>query len=141
MVNLELMEVGDKKYMYSHYGIETVDNWINNVSMKQLMKCMEAFSNNSFVSYELQHRDKDLNILEMILQETPQYLYPSVTYGVAPNSICTYAIGELTGRKYKNVEIAIFLIQQKIKDLKEWLLENHNFTEREIRLLHYDFQL
>lgn len=132
------MIIGSEEYMYARYGKEAVENWLENIEVKNLMDCMEAFSNASFVSYEFQHRDKDLNILEMILQETPQYLYASVTYGVAPNSVCTYAIGELTGRKYGNVEIAIFLIQQKIKELKEWLIKNHKFTEREKRLLHYN---
>lgn len=132
------MIVGSKEYMYKKYGQENVESWLENVEMKDLWNCRYAFSNNSFVGYEFHHREKDLNILEMILQETPNALYKDVTYGVRPNSICTGEIGYLTGRTYGNLEIATFLIQEKIKELKQWLLENYKFTEREIRLLHYD---
>lgn len=132
------MIVGSKEYMIEKYGQETVESWLENVEMENLWGCRYAFSNNSFVGYELHHREKDLNILEMILQETPNALYKDVTYGVSPNTICTEEIGYLTGRTYGNLDIAIFLIQEKIKELKAWVLENHNFTEREIRLLHYD---
>lgn len=119
------------------FGKETVDKWLNNVKMEDLMNCMDAFSNDSFVDYDIQHRDKDLNILEMILQETPKFLYRTVTYGVAPNETCTSAIGYITNRKYGNVDIAEFLIREKIHELKNWLLINYEFSDREIRLLHY----
>lgn len=132
------MIVGSREYMYEKYSKENVEKWLEDVEMKELWNCTYAFSNNSFVSYEHHHREKDLNILEMILQETPDSLYKDVTYGVRPNDLCTDEIGHLTNRKYCNLEIATFLIQEKIKELKAWLIKNHNFTEREIRLLHYD---
>ena len=122
------------------YGQERVDQWLNNVTMEQLMDCMDAFSSASFVDLGLEHREKDLNILEMILQETPHNLYRGVTYGTCPGTTCTDAIGELTGRKNGNIEIAIFLIQEKIHELKKWVLENYKFSDREKRLLHYDFK-
>ena len=133
-----MMIVGEKEYMIDKYGKERVQQWIENVDMKSLWKCMEAFSNNSFVDYNIQHRDKHLNALEMVLQETPNGLYPTVTYGVQPSYICTCMIGQLTGRTYGNIEIASFLIAERISDLKKWLLENYDFSEDEKRLLHYD---
>ena len=134
------MIVGSKEYMVAKYGEEQIQEWIEEVEMKDLWGCMSAFSNNSFVNYNIQHRDKHLNALEMVLQETPNGLYGSVTYGVAPNSICTSMIGHMTGRTYGNLDIATFLIEQKISELKKWLLENYNFSDDEKRLLHYDFR-
>lgn len=125
------------EYYCDKYGKKEVDNWLQNVKMSDLMRCMEAFSNDSFVDYNLKHRNKELNALEMILQETPQNLYRTATYGVCPNDLCTSAITKITNRIYGNCDIAIFLIQEKIKELKAWLLENHNFSEEEKRLLHY----
>lgn len=132
------MIVGSKEYMVAKYGEEQVNYWLENVEMEQLWNCLDAFSNNSFVDYKLHHREQYLNCLEMILQETPQGLYKSVTYGNCPSTICRDEIGKMTERWYGNLEIAEFLIVEKISELKKWLLENHTFTEREIRLLHYD---
>ena len=107
--------------------------------MKELWYCLEAVSNNGLVhDYKLQHREHHLNCLEMVLQGKTGGLYRTVTYGVCPNEICTSRIGHLTGRTYGNYDIAMFLIEEKIGELKEWLLANHKFTEREIRLLHYN---
>lgn len=133
------MIVGSKEYMVAKYGEEQIQQWIEDVEPKQLWKCMEAFSNESFVDWNIKHRDKHLNALEMVLQETPNGLYPTVTYGVAPNTVCTCMIGNMTGRIYGNLEIATFLIQENISELKSWLLENYSFSEDEKRLLHYDF--
>lgn len=139
------IEMTNYEYYCYKYGKETVDKWLKEVTMKDLMECMYAFSNDTFVKFvkdhgHLHHRDKDLNILEMILQETPEGLYRTVTYGVCPGAICTDAIGYLTGRKNGNVDIAIFLIEEKISVLKAWLLANHKFTKREKRLLHYKIE-
>lgn len=128
----------DYDYFCQKFGKDMVEKWLDEVEMEDLMDCMDAFSNNSFLPHTIkQHRDKNLNILEMILQETPNQLYPSVTYGVQPNTICTDAIGYLTGRKYGNLEIATFLIEEKISELKEWLLENYCFSYEEEKLLHF----
>ena len=132
--------VGTKEYFYKKYGKETVNEWIDCVEMEDLFNCMDAFSNASFIDFNHEykaHRDKQLNILEMILQECPNALYPSVTSGVRPNEICTDAIGDLTGRKYGNIEIAIFLIQENIKELKKWLLRDYCFSHKELELLHF----
>ena len=131
------MIVGTKEYMVAKYGEENIGSWTHEVTPKQLFNCMKAFSNESFNQGWNKHRDKDLNILEMILQETPNCLYPSVTYGLCPNAICTGEIGEMTGRIYGNLEIVTFLIQENISEIKEWLLENHQFSYDEKRLLHY----
>ena len=129
----------DKKYFESKYGKETIDDWINTVAIEELMDCMSAFSNASFngdSEWKL-HRNKELNILEMILQETPNGLYPSVTYGARPNEVCTDAIGYLTGKKYGNIDVAMFLIEENIQELKKWLLENYEFSIQEETLLHF----
>lgn len=131
------MYVGEYKYMEEKYGKENIERWIKDVKMEDLFKCMSAFSNASFVEYKYHHRDKHLNILEYILQENPSYLWRSVTYGDCPGDVCTCGIGYLTGRKYGNVEIAEFLIRERIVDLKKWLLDNYDFTDDEKRLLHY----
>ena len=132
----------DYDYYCQKYGQEEVEKWLNEVDMEELFDVMHIFSNRSFngISEEWNlHRDKCLNVLEMILQETPSCLYPSVTYGTCPSANCRDAIGHLTGKVYGNVDIVIFLIQQKISDLKKWLLENYEFSEWERRVLHYDF--
>lgn len=131
------MIVGTKEYFIDKYGEETIQNWIDSVEMEELMDCMDAFSNASFVNYKLHHRDRHLNILEMILQEDASYLYRNSTYGVQPNNICTDAIGHITGRKYGNLEIAKFLIQENISELKKWLLQEYCFSEKEEKLLHF----
>jgi hypothetical protein len=114
-----------------------INNCLENVKMTELFECLDAFSNNSFVDFNMIHCEKHLNKLEMILQETPENLYKSVTYGVSPNEICFEQIGYLTGFRNRNVVIAKFLIQKKIRELKNWLLENYEFSDREIKLLHY----
>lgn len=136
-----ITEMTEYEYYCQKYGQEEVEKWINGVEMSSLYWVMDIFSNDSFNGNEEwnKHRDKDLNILEMILQETPSGLYPSVTFGTCPSASCRDVIGHLTGKIYGNVDIVIFLIQYKISDLKEWLLKNHTFTETEKRLLHYDF--
>lgn len=124
-------------YLIHRFGVDNVHKWLKEMTPEMLFDCMDAFSSDSFVDGGQKHREKDLNILEMILQETPEGLYRSVTYGVCPGATCTDAIGSVTGRKKDNVEIAIWMIQIKIHDIKEWLLENYNFSDREKRLLHY----
>ena len=128
-----------KKELIEKFGEEHIEEMLDSVEMEELFECMDAFSSDSFTDFALgfKHREKHLNILEMILQECPTYLYPSVTFGVQPNTICTSAIGHLTGKKYGNVDVAIFLIQEKIKELKKWLLRDYCFSNKEIRLLHF----
>ena len=117
------------------FGVKMIKDCLENVSMKTLYDTMFVFSNASFY---MGHRDKYLNCLEWILDDNAtDSLYRTVTYGVCPASECTYAIGDLTGRRRDNYEIYHFLLIEKKSELKEWLLENHNFTDDEKRLLHY----
>lgn len=142
--------MNEKQYLIEKYGEEQVEEWLDSVKMEDLMNCMDAFSSDSFNGdlkqnihtkkwgYEWNtHREKHLNILEMILQETPNGLYGASTYGIRPNETCTDAIGYITGRKYGNLEIATFLIREKIEELKKWLLKNYDFSIREEKLLHF----
>lgn len=140
MTEYKPLVVGTYPYMCEEFGKDKVEFWLENAKMESLFKCMEVFSNNSFVNYGIHHRDKELNILEAILQGQLNALYPSVTYGTRPNETCTNYIGELTGRKNRNCEIAKFLIENKKDELKEWLLTNYHFSEDDKRLLHYDFE-
>ena len=129
----------DYDYYCQKFGEDVVEEWLDGVTMEDLMDCMDAFSSisfNGFGKWNI-HREKHLNILEMILQETPEHLYPSSTYGIRPNQVCTDAIGYLTGRKYGNLEIATFLIQEKIKELKKWLIRDYCFSHRELKLLSF----
>lgn len=145
MKYLKMMKGGiimnEYEYMCKEYGKENVDYWLENVKMKELWRCLDAVSNNALVdSYSIHHREHDLNCLEMVLQGKTGGLWASVTYGTQPNYTCYCQIGHLTNRKYGNFGIAMFLIEEKMDELKQWLLENHKFSEREIRLLHYDVQ-
>lgn len=128
-----------RKQLVKKYGEEWIEEIEDCVEIESLFDCLDAFSNASFNETDKwkQHRDKNLNKLEMVLQETPNGLYPSVTYGVAPNTICKNAIGDITNVKYGNVDIAIFLIQNKIEEMKKWLLRNYDFTLKEEKLLHF----
>ena len=117
------------------FGVEMIQNCLENVSMKTLYDTMFVFSNASFPH---NHRDKHLSCLDWILDDdASDSLWASVTYGTRPASECTYAIGDLTGRKRDNYEIYHFLLIEKKSELKKWVLENHNFTDNEKRLLHY----
>ena len=129
------MMFDSKEYMIATYGEDQVNYWLENVELDELWHCFGAVSNESL---GMGHKERHLNALEYILQEQTHHLYRSVTYGVYPNMLCTEQIGYLTGRKYGNFSIAMFLIREKISDLKVFILETHPFTEREIRLLHYD---
>lgn len=130
----ERVIVGTKKHMIQTYGEEKVQYWLDNVQMENLWNCLGAVSNASFGNG---HREHHLSAQEYVLQADPYFLYRSVTYGVSPNQICTHEIGQLTNQFYGNFDIAMFLVREKISELKRWLLDNHTFTEREKRLLHY----
>ena len=117
------------------FGVGMIKNCLENVEMKDLYDAMHIFSNFSFGQG---HRDKYLNILDWILDDDAKnWLYPSATYGTCPATECTYAIGHLTGRKRDNLEIFTFLLYEKKEELKNWLLENHSFSDDEKRLLNY----
>lgn len=132
-----IVELDPWEYLAYKYGSSKVGQWLKDITPEMLFDCMDAFSSDSFVNWDQKHREKQLNILEMILQEKPEGLYRSVTYGVCPGEICTQAIGSITNRKKGNIDIAYWLIQIMIDDIKEWLLDNYKFSEREKRLLHY----
>lgn len=136
----QIVTTEKKEYEYycDKYSKEEVDKWLKEVKMEDLFYCLDTCSNDSFLPFAVkQHRDKVLNKMEMILLKTPNHLYPSATYGTRPNETCSWYIGEITERKYGNYDIAMFLVRERISELKEWLLNNHTFTEQEKRLLHY----
>lgn len=136
----EIVRVEKSEYEYycDKYSKEEVDKWLQEVKMEDLFYCLDTCSNDSFLDWsDKKHRDKALNKMEMILKEDGKNLYPSVTYGTRPNETCYSYIGKITDKKYGNYDIAMFLVREKMSELKEWLLNNHNFTEQEKRLLHY----
>lgn len=132
--NGDNMIYGSKEYYIEKYGKEEVERWIKETEPEKLWWCLSAFSNQSF---PVVHRESYLSHLDCILLEDASGLYRTVTYGVCPGDICTGEIGDITGRKNGNIDIAEFLINEKISEIKKWLLNNHEFTEREKRLLHY----
>ena len=131
-------EKSEYDYYCDKYSKEEVDRWIKEIDAQSLFWCLDTCSNDSFLNWDVKkHRDKKLNKLDMILSENAKYLYPSATYGTRPNETCKAYIGNITNKKYGNYDIAMFLVREKISELKKWLLNNYKFTEQEKRLLHY----
>ena len=126
-------------YEYGCYSFseEEMKKWLNEVQIKDLIKCLDCVSNDALVDYKYKHRERELNILEGILQESLNSLSPSHTYGTRPNAVCQYCIGYITDRKYRLFDITSILIEIKQSEMKQWLLDNHKFSDREKRLLHY----
>lgn len=117
-------------------GFENTKNLLENVDMHELYNCYDVFSNAAF---PIHHREKSHSFIDSILCDCNiRGLYKTATYSMRPNETCYYQLRRLIpNKKYGWFDIAEKLIIIKQKELKNWMLENIQFSERDKRILKY----
>ena len=96
------------------------------ITMKSIYNCFFCCSNDTLKVPGKEHRNKEDNIKEFILNNGDgSIIYPSVTYGTRPNAHCKYYLKKQSlGGSNGWFNVFIILYERNKKELKEWLLKN-----------------